>query len=176
MIETTPETERAMRLLEDLGIQHGSGIHWPSPATKSRIYAFANLHGHSLNPSNSCPACDTEAVDAVRKVAGLPSMAKEARARVIMERKRACQGGDGKTAVLSDPCPAYHPSTDSCGTVVVDGLVRGANAVLQSVGLAGVNTEVEVGGRMIQPCGCRLFGVLGAARIETHKCPAGRWP
>lgn len=155
--------DQALALLEELGVQHGTGIHWPSPATKSRVFAFANAHGHSLNPSHHCPNCDTQAVDAVRKVAGLTPLAQEARTRTILERKRACQGGDGKTAVLSDPCPAYHPGTDSCGRLVLDAVPL-------------VREEVEVGGRMVQPCGCRLFGVLGAARIDSHKCPAGRWP
>lgn len=155
--------QQAEALMQELGVQHGTGIVWPSPATKSRVYAFANARGYSLNPSQSCPPCDTQAVDVVRKVAGLPPMAQEARARVILERKRACQGGDGKTAILSDPCPAYHPGTDSCGRVVLDAIPI-------------VREEVEVGGRMVQPCGCRLFGVFGAARRMDHKCPAGRWP
>lgn len=154
--------EQATALLTELGVQHSTGIVWPSAATKSRVYAFANDNGTSLNPSTSCPKCDLQVVDVVRKAAGLTALAQEARTRVILERKRLCQGGDGKTAVLSTPCPAYHPSTDSCGRVVLDALPL-------------VREEVEVGGVMVQPCGCRLFGLFGKARLSDSKCPAGKW-
>lgn len=155
--------EAARALLEELGVQHASGILWPTPAVKSRVYAFANEHGGlSLNPSNSCPACDIQAVEAVRKAAGMVPLNKEATARMILSRKRACQGADGMTSVKADPCPAYHAATDSCGRLIVDAIPL-------------VRDQVEVDGRMVQPCGCRLFGVWGKARMEDQKCPAGKW-
>lgn len=152
--------EQAEAILTELGEQHGTAIVWPSPATKSRAYAFANEQGHSLNPSKSCPACDAEVIDIVRKAAGLQPMVKEARARVILARKQACRGGDGKTAIKSEPCPAYHEGTDSCGRLILD---------------AFISDPIEVDGRMIQPCGCRLFGVFGKGRMEGQTCPANRW-
>lgn len=152
----------ARAIVDELGVQYSTGIVWPSPATKSRVYALANAMGHSLNPSNSCNACDIQAVDAVRKAAGMVPLNKEATARMILSRKRACQGADGMTSVKADPCPAYHAATDSCGRLIVDAIPL-------------VRDQVEVDGRMVQPCGCRLFGVWGKARMEDQKCPAGKW-
>jgi hypothetical protein len=145
---TTEET--AAILLEQIGHQTASAINWPDPATKSRAYNLANeIGGTSLNASASCTACDVLVVDTIRRAAGLRPLTQQARKETIEARRAACT-----------TCPAYREGTDSCGRLVVDAFLAG---------------PVVVDGREVQPCGCRLFGVLGAARKMDHKCPAGRW-
>lgn len=93
-------------------------------------------------PPSRCSSCRHNVHDRLRKAVGL-SIARKPDESLRQQRMAICH-----------KCPVYHPSTDSCGRLILDAI-----------------SPKEVDG--VKPCGCVIS--LKAA-FTSERCPANRWP
>ena len=98
-------------------------------------------------PSSLCSTCQRTLYDKLRSLAGLTYARKPLPDDRIAARKAICHA-----------CPAYHPSTDSCGRLILDALS---------------SHPVNIDGVDVHPCGC-IVSLKAMFRSET--CPGNFWP
>jgi hypothetical protein len=110
----------------------------------------------AYNPSGSCMGCHFRALNILREAVDLPPVGGEASESLRTRRLAVCRG---VSPDHSDACPAWHPSTDSCGRLLVDALSPDP-------------VKME-DGHMVMPCGCAV-SVKSAFRF--FRCPANKWP
>lgn len=98
-------------------------------------------------PTSSCSSCQRTLHDKLRTLAGLTYARTPLAHDRVAARKAICHA-----------CPAYHPSTDSCGRLILD---------------AVSSHPVMIEGKAVHPCGC-IITLKAMFRSET--CPGNFWP
>lgn len=118
---------------------------WGTLEEKREAYAFIKQLG-GKPPNKTCFACWIQGLDFLRTRIGLEGMGRPASEEKAQHRMRICR-----------ECPAYHPSTRSCGRFILDAIAP---------------IGVKIDGVMVDPCGCSM--PLKTALKHAH-CPAGKW-
>lgn len=99
------------------------------------------------SPSSTCNACKVALHDKLRDMVGMSYARDPLDNDRIATRIEICVN-----------CPAFHPSTRSCGRLVLD---------------AVSSQPVNINGENIYPCGC-LIDLK--ARFKSEQCPGKFWP
>ena len=99
------------------------------------------------SPSSFCNSCRLALFDRLRDIVGMSYARFPMEEDRIATRKAICHG-----------CPAYHPSTDSCGRLILDAIS---------------SHPVTIDGTEVHPCGCI---VSLKAMFKSEKCPGNFWP
>ena len=112
---------------------------------KREAYALLKAMGYP-RPSKSCFSCWVGALNNLRTSIGLDPFDHGTTAERAAFRMDVCT-----------TCPAYHPSTQSCGRLVLD----------------AINPQpVTIDGEQVNPCGCYLPLKV---YLKHATCPASKW-
>lgn len=98
-------------------------------------------------PDGVCNSCRLKVYDNLREIAGLTYARSPLGEDMVSTRRAICH-----------TCPAYHPSTDSCGRLILDAI----SPML-----------VNVDGQQVEPCGCII---TLKTMFRSEQCPASKWP
>lgn len=118
---------------------------WGTLDDKREAYAFIKQLG-GKPPNKSCFACWIKGLDFLRSTIGLEAMGRPATPERAEQRMSICR-----------ECPAYHPTTRSCGRFILDAIAP---------------KGVRIDGVEVSPCGCSM---PLKTKLKHASCPAKKW-
>lgn len=143
---TEQEATRINDLLQQVNVVNATPPRIEWNGNKAELFDLSWEIG-GYRPTKNCYACHLQALNILRTSVGLPPLTQHAEDSERAQRMAICSA-----------CPIFVPSTQSCGTLVVDHL--------------RTRTVTLPDGRSVTPCGCYL---PLKTWIKTAHCPAQRW-
>lgn len=147
-VPTIEQAERIQHIVERVSnsIDYSTEtFSWGTLEEKREAYAFIEQLG-GKRPNKACFSCWIKGLDFLRTSIGLEAMGRPATSTQAEQRMGICR-----------ECPAYHPSTTSCGRFILDAIVP---------------KGVRIDGIEVNPCGCNL---KLKTKLKHAKCPANKW-
>jgi hypothetical protein len=138
-------THEVLDLLTRITVDHQNNIVADQSDWSRAVALCRSLTGYVVN--GPCADCRLACLDRLRALVGLGPARRPVSDERHQQRLAVCHA-----------CPVYHPDTGSCGRLIVDAITP---------------RQVEVGGRIVTPCGCV---VALKARFKSEHCPGNFWP
>lgn len=144
---TIEQAQRIHDILREVEVRHADQyFSWGKQDNgKAARELCHQLTGYRPRRSD-CFSCRVKVLDTLREAVGLPPLSRPISPEKSQQRLEICHS-----------CPAYHPTTQSCGRLLLD----------------AINPKpVEIDGKLVNPCGC--FLPLKTS-VKQSSCPAHKW-